>query len=123
MEKDTVTNFLLYNLLGITLDDEEKTCVYACIMKAYHDATNQGAYNTQIKGLDEISNKARKNAASRLYNECREYFVQHNNQKIDFDEWHKNLCEDLVDDYENAFKNAFSEKCTNIFTYGNAQNG
>lgn len=56
-----------------------------------------------------------------LYNECREYFVQHNNQKIDFDEWHKNLCEDLVDDYENAFKNAFSEKCTNIFTYGNAQ--
>lgn len=119
MDKKAVNDFLLYNLLGITLDDEEKKCVFACIMKAYSDATNQGAYNTQIKGLSEKSDTAKKEAASYLYEECRDFFTRQNSQKADFNEWHNKLCCALVEKYNK--NNVKDSKGKMIFTYGNAQ--
>lgn len=118
MKKDTATDFMLYSFMGITLNDREKTCVFACIMKAYFDATNQGAYNTQIKDLHEVSNEAKKKAATYLYEECRKRFTQQNSQSLNFDTWHENLCEELVNCYEKVNN---SKTDSMIFTFGNAQ--
>ena len=41
MKKDTATDFILYSFMGITSKDQEETCVFACIMKAYSDATKR----------------------------------------------------------------------------------
>lgn len=76
MKKNTAINFLLYSYFGITLVDNDKACVFACIMKAYFDATNQGAYNTQIKELHKESNETKIAAASYLYKRCLTYFTQ-----------------------------------------------
>lgn len=119
MELSNVINFFLFGYFGITLDEkEEKRCVFACIMKAYSDATNQGAYNTKIENLQEQSNIAKKNAATTLYKSCLEYFTQQDAEKPEYDDWHSDLCYELVNTYKDV---KHPEDKTSVFTYGNAQ--
>ena len=92
------------------------------IMKAYEDATNEGAYNTLFKKTIEAGKlKQLKSASERAKNDSAEFLFSQI-QKLsalasNYEEWHKNTCEELCKKY--------SEVCLNenepFFTYGNAQ--
>lgn len=92
------------------------------IMKAYEDATNEGAYNTlfkktieagKLKQLKSASERARNDSAKFLFLQIQKLSALASN----YEEWHKNTCEELCKKY--------SEVCLNenepFFTYGNAQ--
>ena len=92
------------------------------IMKAYEDATNEGAYNTlfkktieagKLKQLKSASERARNYSAEFLFSQIQKLSALASN----YEEWHKNTCEELCEKY--------SEVCLNenepFFTYGNAQ--
>ena len=92
------------------------------IIKAYEDATNEGAYNTLFKKTIEAGKlKQLKSASERAKNDSAEFLFSQI-QKLsalasNYEEWHKNTCEELCKKY--------SEVCLNenepFFTYGNAQ--
>lgn len=92
------------------------------IIKAYEDATNEGAYNTlfkktieagKLKQLKSASERARNDSAKFLFLQIQKLSALASNYK----EWHKNTCEGLYKKY--------SKVCLNenepFFTYGNAQ--
>lgn len=92
------------------------------IMKAYEDATNEGAYNTlfkktieagKLKQLKSASERARNDSAKFLFLQIQKLSALASNYK----EWHKNTCDGLCKKY--------SKVCLNenepFFTYGNAQ--
>ena len=92
------------------------------IMKAYEDATNEGAYNTlfkktieagKLKQLKSASERARNDSAKFLFLQIQKLSALASN----YEEWHKNTCEGLCKKY--------SKVCLNenepFFTYGNAQ--
>lgn len=92
------------------------------IMKAYEDATNEGAYNTlfkktieagKLKQLKSASERARNDSAKFLFLQIQKLSALASNYK----EWHKNTCDGLYKKY--------SKVCLNenepFFTYGNAQ--
>ncbi len=122
MRKEHAINFLLYNMLGVTVGDMcyDKNCkdtdkdrIKAAIIRAYSDATMQGAYNTQLnETLKEQSEKAKKEAGTLLYDKIYEFFKD--GSKCDnYDEWHFDLCTKL--------KEKYMHENINFFTYGNAQ--
>lgn len=100
-------------------------CIKKAIMKAYEDATNEGAYNTLFKKtigaekLDELKDasvEARKASAKFLLSQI---------QKLssfagDYDEWHNETCEGICEKYSKVYK-VYLEKDAPFFTYGNAQ--
>ena len=122
--KTSALDFLLYTYFGITLDCSGEDMICAAIMKAYDDATMQGAYNAlfrkDIPDVDSLKNKsdeATKEAACLLKQEldlllkCKE----------DYNEWHEKLCDNIekcFEDVNNDFEAANKKKA---FTYGNAQ--
>ena len=116
MEKKNAIDFLLYSYFGVTTESEWKKCVEAAIMKAYNDATMQGAYNALISKdddkLHEASKKAKNEAARHLYDKINELF---NTENKDFDDWHSTLCGEI----KNKYSDLNSENT--LFTYGNAQ--
>lgn len=92
------------------------------IIKAYEDATNEGAYNTlfkktieagKLKQLKSASERARNDSAKFLFLQIQKLSALASN----YEEWHKNTCEGLYKKY--------SKVCLNenepFFTYGNAQ--
>lgn len=92
------------------------------IIKAYEDATNEGAYNTlfkktieagKLKQLKSASERAKNDSAKFLFLQIQKLSALASNYK----EWHKNTCEGLYKKY--------SKVCLNenepFFTYGNAQ--
>ena len=92
------------------------------IIKAYEDATNEGAYNTlfkktieaeKLKQLKSASERARNDSAKFLFLQIQKLSALASNYK----EWHKNTCDGLYKKY--------SKVCLNenepFFTYGNAQ--
>ena len=92
------------------------------IMKAYEDATNEGAYNTlfkktieaeKLKQLKSASERAKNDSAEFLFSQIQKLSALASNYK----EWHKNTCEGL--------RKKYSKVCLNenepFFTYGNAQ--
>ena len=96
-------------------------CIRMAIMKAYDDATGEGAYNTlfqakkcgveKIEKLKNGSAYAKRNAANLIF--C---CVKRIKEYSDYDSWHESLCNSLVHEY--------SEVCSeseSFFTYGNAQ--
>lgn len=97
-------------------------CTKMVIIKAYSDATNEGAYNTlfkkEIPNIDELkksSDKAKKESATVLLNSLKKY-----EETNDFDTWHNTLCTTIVNNYSNV-KGNVKEKEQQFFTYGNAQ--
>jgi hypothetical protein len=102
--------------------DYSDYCIKKAIMKAYEDATNEGAYNTLFKKtigaekLDELK------AASVAARKASAKFLLSQIQKLssfagDYDEWHYNTCKGLRDNYSEVYL----EKDGPFFTYGNAQ--
>lgn len=79
------------------------------IEKAYRDATNQGAFNTHTKGMEDAREKAKDGGIEILKDH-----ICSLTEKDRFDGWHESLCEALIKKYaEKGFKK--------YFTYGNAQ--
>jgi len=131
--KKELKDFLVYSYFGIVpeciYDDREYEknndndefndyCMKMVIIKAYSDATNQGAYNTlfdknlsNIDKLKKSSEEAKKQSAKFLLEELKKLKNQH-----DFDAWHEELCNNIVNKYCEVKDN---EKA--FFTYGNAQ--
>ena len=102
--------------------DYSTYCIKKAIMKAYEDATNEGAYNTlfkktieagKLKQLKSASERARNDSAKFLFSQIQKLSAFASN----YVEWHKNTCEGLYKKY--------SKVCLNenepFFTYGNAQ--
>ena len=116
MEKKNAIDFLLYSYFGVTTDSDWEKCVEAAIMKAYNDATMQGAYNALISKdddkLHEASKNAKNEAARHLYDKINELF---NTENKDFGNWHSELCNEI----KNKYSDVNSENT--LFTYGNAQ--
>lgn len=135
-EKNNLTDFLTYSYFGIVperifnddqvkkelpyLDDDyEEYCIRKAIEKAYTDATNQGAYNALFKkdicGIDKLkcySAEARKKASERIFDAVTSRNFRN---ETDFNDWHKDLCDELVGLYDEV------KDQDTFFTYGNAQ--
>lgn len=93
-------------------------CTKMVIIKAYSDATNEGAYNTlfkkEIPNIDELkksSDEAKKKSAKLLLDRLKTL-----EKTIAFDNWHNNLCRAIVDNYSKV-----KIEKQEFFTYGNAQ--
>lgn len=127
MKKENAINFLLYSMLGVTVgdtDERDEDRVKAAVIRAYSDATMQGAYNSLIKRdmknrqeLLEYSAQARK-ASGKLILEEIYCFFDRNCERDDFSAWHDALCNSIKNNYEK--KNVRDGKKL-FFTYGNAQ--
>lgn len=105
---------LLFFYFGFDLDDlKDKGFdpLDDLVDRAYSDATNQGAFNTLVKGRETAT--AKKDGAELLKEE-----IPNLQDRIgdlgSFDEWHTGTCNELVKSYE---RHGFS----GLFTFGNAQ--
>lgn len=104
---------LLWTYFNLTFDDGKKASnvLNRCIEKAYFDATQQGAYNTQIpEDKKEASKAAKEKGIEILASKTNDLLTA----KWDFDQWHKDICNALEHNYEELLS-------TYLFSYGNAQ--
>ena len=135
MKKDCAWDFLIYSYFGIVpesiYNDIKKSdsakeeyrdyCIKMVIIKAYEDATGQGAYNAlftqknlgeKLAGMKDKSKEVKKEAATYIFNQIKDLASLN-----DYDTWHYEVCKELVEKYYIDIKN----KDGNFFTYGNAQ--
>lgn len=126
--------FLLFNYFGLDREDgnDLDEILDSAIERAYIDATNQGAFNALFtnndfpdrEAVDEL--KARVRGMSEIVKEAVKtlYF---SNKRIDFDEWHRELCTALLARYGeicdelNSPTFRVSPEAYGFFSYGNAQ--
>lgn len=126
--KKEFKDFFMYTYFGIVPEETyEKMykgkeeylnyCRKKAIIKAYSDATNQGAYNTlfkkeipNVEKLKSYSKKAKKEAATILFEKIKGY-----EKECTFDNWHDKLCNEIIEKYEKV------NNGPPFFTYGNAQ--
>ena len=125
--------FLLFNYFGLREDGNDLDEILdSAIERAYIDATNQGAFNALFtnndfpdrEAVDEL--KARVRGMSEIVKEAVKtlYF---SNKRIDFDEWHRELCTALLARYGeicdelNSPTFRVSPEAYGFFSYGNAQ--
>ncbi len=102
--------FLLFSYFGITSEDDSITIIDAAIEKAYRDATNQGAFNTQLENDEkEVKDDCKKCAADVLKVLVDQCF----DEKALEANWHCNACKEICEIY--------AKKGISKFTYGNAQ--
>lgn len=128
MGNSILIDFMMYSYFGVVprelydkSDSYEDDCVRKAIMKAYVDATNQGAYNTlftkQAKEknpkIKEYSENAKKSGAQKIFKEICSLSC---NDETSFTQWHQKLCDMLVSEYSQVY---VEDKP--FFTYGNAQ--
>lgn len=117
-------DFLVYSYFGIvpehiydknsfkklSADDYNTYCTKRAIMKAYEDATNEGAYNTLFKKTIEAGNlKQLKSASERARNDSAEFLFSQI-QKLsalasNYEEWHKSTCDELYKKYSEVYLN------------------
>lgn len=103
--------FLHWAYFSLEESESKETIIDRCIDLAYVDATNQGSFNTRADNTD-------KNPVARGH--VYEYIVEKNIQ--DYDTWHENLCDKLIDDYSSVRKKKVKAgEDPAAFTYGNAQ--
>lgn len=109
--------FLLFEYFGLTLEDgnDQATIVHKAVELAYDDATNQGAFNALFNDK-EIKNGTRK-MASVVEKSVKELYES----GIAFDDWHKNLCEEICNKYGKICDNNAYPLANSFFSYGNAQ--
>lgn len=101
-------------------DDYSTYCIKKAIMKAYADATNEGAYNTlfqkelgdTLERLKEASQNAKKDSANFLLGQ-----IQKLTEESNYELWHQNTCKGLCEKYSKVSH----EMVGTFFTYGNAQ--
>lgn len=134
MNYENALNFLLYSYFGILpqsiynempknenqKEEYRDYCIKMIIIKAYDDATGEGAYNTlfnkaipseELKLLKDFSNDAKKKSAKYLFAEIKNFVSPRN-----YDEWHKDICDNLVQYYADVSNDNLC-----FFTHGNAQ--
>lgn len=122
-------NFLLYTYFGITLEMEKEsekekfdsmTIIKRLVVKAYNDATQQGAFNALIE-KDEEGKRIRKKAND-ARDEATKYII---NAVMDFNgayaSWHKELCNKLCVGEDCIYKDVLNKRMESLFSYGNAQ--
>lgn len=121
MKKENAINFLLYTYFGVTLEDNVDDKIKAAIIRAYGDATKEGAYNAlftkdtpSLGKLKEESNRAGRKSGVLIFNEIKKFFSSKEN--ADYETWHFNLCMKLKENYKEVAHNG---NC--FFTFGNAQ--
>lgn len=111
-------DFLLWSYFNLTLADGEDAdgILDMCIQKAYKDATQQGAYNTQIPKEDvelkEKSAAAKSNGEKKIIGGIK----QLQNGVESFTIWHDELCNELKKLHQGI---CIEEEP--LFSYGNAQ--
>lgn len=123
-------NFLLFCYFGITLESKYPDILDKIISKAYKDATQQGAFNTQLTDVLKEKIEKAKNSSGNKENNLGENLIKDSIIKLvdipyeitekekyqnQFNEWHNTLCNGLIDLYKNELNN------DEFFTYGNAQ--
>lgn len=126
-------NFLVFCYFGITMECEkvkgidgisgveassEADIVGAAIKRAYRDATQQGAFNALIpKGTGDVDEICviKEKGKRILKKEIKKLLDK--SCVIRFDDWHKNICEELIGTYGDINKKFADE----VFSYGNAQ--
>lgn len=109
--------FLLYSYFGVSYDDKDDVdfIINKVIRKAKSDALSQGAYyaivmdDCKAKSMDAIAC-----AESYLSVELVSLLNEH---KSNFDIWHKEVCKNLVD----CFNDVKDKDKSQAFSYGNAQ--
>ncbi len=103
---------LIFFYFGFTLDEDFDYILNRIVEKAYGDATNQGAFNTKAdSGKAQMAKYGENGSLSIMIERLQ---ILKNENRIKFDEWHSETCDQLVKKYEeNGFKK--------IFNYGNAQ--
>lgn len=113
----TVFDTLIYFCFGITLNEEADKIVEIIIKKAYIDATNQGAFNTKIPKEDISRKKLVEEIKEEVVEELKKELLRYQNHtdKMDFDEWHNNICKGILSHYDKINEDK------SLFTYGNAQ--
>lgn len=121
-------DFLVYSYFGIEpeniykkshSEDYRDYCIKNIIIKAYGDATNQGAYNTlfniansdEKKTLKKHSDEAKIKSSELLFKEIKKL-----SSVTNFDNWHNTLCNEIKEVYGQVRHNG-----QYFFTYGNAQ--
>lgn len=85
-------------------------CIKKAIMKAYEDATNEGAYNTLFKKTIGAEKLDKLKAASVVARKDSAQFLLSQIQKLssfagDYDEWHNETCKGLRDNYSDVLEN------------------
>lgn len=119
MKCENAINFLLYSYFKITLESDKDAIIEAAVDKAYHDATNQAAFNTRI-AKDDLKSK---DEAYRAYQSVKKDILIPFAKEIScIDEnWHKNLCRKICEKYKNMNIEIKCKNLDNAFTIGNAQ--
>ncbi|MBQ6677839.1 MAG: hypothetical protein IJM71_07310 [Clostridia bacterium] len=126
--------FLLFNYFGLDRDDrgDRERIIDKAIELAYWDATSQGAFNTLFTKTEFPDREAVNDFLTRVKGmSClikdgimALYF---SDVKIDFDEWHRGICLELVTEYKKICQELNSPtfrsdpKAFEFFSYGNAQ--
>lgn len=142
---DSALNFLVFSYFGITFENDRKEIIEAAAKKGYNDATMRGALvfkkkfdknDDDSKYISEYKRCEKKREAIRYavkINAVNIVIKSFDNLKecIDFNRWHKDLCDDLVNTIDANYDNLVKEHCNELytleenhdryFTYGNAQ--
>lgn len=114
-------DFLLYSYFGITIDDSAEKMIVAVINRAYRDAASH-----VLSVKDEYKDELKQDASTNIFDAITEEMQTLSFQKEEFDEFHRRLCDDLVQIYEdkNQHENIYKEDeggNYRVFTYGIAQ--
>lgn len=110
-------DFLLFTYFRLTRESEKGECIKAAIAKAYEDATNQGAFNAVVSKEWKSKFDGIKDKCCSIISEKLDDLLS-SKSDVEFDEKHKNLCNDIVYAYKNIKRKNSDEPA---FTYGNAQ--
>ncbi|MBQ4446709.1 MAG: hypothetical protein II897_00230 [Clostridia bacterium] len=126
--------FLLFYYFGLDRKDgnDLDAILDSAIERAYIDATNQGAFNALFtsnvfpdrEAVEELKTSV-KGMFKIVKNEVKTLYFSY--VKVDFNEWHKRICTELITRYREICDELdsptfhASEKAGEFFTYGNAQ--
>ena len=111
VKKETLDS-LIFFYFGFTLDEDFDYILDRIVEKAYVDATNQGAFNTKAESSKaQLAKYGKDGSKEFLINQIKKIL---NENDIQFNDWHEETCDELVNIYEN-------NELKDIFTYGNAQ--
>ena len=109
-----IFNFFLYGYLGITTESTKDDILNAVIKKAYQDAARH-----VLSISEEAVKESKKEAAIQLIKESLNALVEHDD--MDFDCWHRKLCEKLCNSYKDcqynngrSFTVGISQKLVNM---------
>lgn len=96
---ENAINFLLFSYFKITLDDNANDILDKVIIKAYKDATQQGAFNKYMTDniKAQIASKSNEKGENILKNRFNKFDNLKNiSTQKDFNTWHEKLAKNLL---------------------------